>query len=142
MAPGDTQTFVMAQFVARGTSNLNSVTKLKELSDVAQNLYDTGFVIGVKSISSTIPMGFKLHQNYPNPFNPATNIRFEIPRTSLVKLIAYDILGRKIATLVNEKLNAGSYKVNWDASNYPSGVYFYKLVTGDFVDVKKMVLIK
>ena len=67
----------------------------------------------VNQISNEIPEGFSLYQNYPNPFNPTTNIRFEIPRTSLVKLIVYDILGREVATLVNEKLGAGSYEVDW-----------------------------
>ena len=97
--------------------------------------------IGIKNISYEIPEKYSLHQNYPNPFNPTTNIRFEIPRTSLVKLIVYDILGKEITTLVNEKLSAGSYEVSWDGSGYPSGVYFYKLITDEFSSVKKMILL-
>ena len=96
----------------------------------------------VNQKSSEIPKGFTLYQNYPNPFNPTTNIRFEVPRTSLVKLIVYDILGREVATLVNEKLGAGSYEVDWSGSGYPSGVYFYRLETEEFIGVKKMILIK
>jgi hypothetical protein len=88
-----------------------------------------------------------LYQNLPNPFNPSTLIKFDIPsdvknQSSNVRLIIIDVLGREIATLVNEKLNAGSYEVNWNASSFSSGVYFYKLMTGGFVDVKKMVLLK
>jgi hypothetical protein len=89
-----------------------------------------------------VPQKYILSQNFPNPFNPTTNIRFEIPRTLLVKLIVYDNLGREVATLVNEKLNAGSYEFEWNASEYPSGVYFYKLITDSFVETKKMVLLK
>ncbi|MFC2092648.1 T9SS type A sorting domain-containing protein [Bacteroidota bacterium] len=140
--PGDTQTIVIAQLIARGTSNLNSVTKLKLLSDVAQNLYNAGFVIGVNQISSTVPESFKLYQNYPNPFNPNTRIRFELPKSSFIKLIVYDILGREVTKLVNEKLTAGSYETEWNASGFASGVYFYKMVTDDFSEVKKMLLIK
>ena len=98
--------------------------------------------IGIKNISNKVPTKYSLYQNYPNPFNPSTNIRFEIPRTSLVKLIVYDILGREVATLVNDKLGAGSYDVNWYGSGYSSGIYFYKLITDEYTDVKKMVLLK
>ena len=102
----------------------------------------TTSLIGVNPISGEIPTSFNLYQNYPNPFNPLTNIRFDIPKSSFVKIILYDVLGNVITTIVNEKLSAGSYEVNWDASDYPSGVYIYKLHSSDFVDVKKMVLIK
>ena len=97
---------------------------------------------GLTQHGSTVPEEFNLYQNYPNPFNPATKIKFDIPRSSSVKLIVYDILGKEVATLVNEKLSAGSYKVEWYGTDYPSGVYFYKLVAGDFTDVKRMLLIK
>ena len=105
--------------------------------------------VSVNQMSSEIPENFYLHQNYPNPFNPTTKIKFDIKQTSNTKLIIYNILGKEIATLVNEKLNAGSYEVSWKGSNYPSGVYFYKLVTmpdgrqaDGFSDVKKMILVK
>jgi len=83
-----------------------------------------------------------MEQNYPNPFNPTTKIKFDIRKASNTKLTIYNILGKEIATLVNEKLSAGSYEVDWNGSGYPSGVYFYKLTTDGFYDVKKMVLIK
>ncbi|MBL7128653.1 MAG: T9SS type A sorting domain-containing protein [Ignavibacteria bacterium] len=95
-----------------------------------------------KKKGMSIPDKFELYQNYPNPFNSNTIIRFDIHKSSHSKLIVYNILGEEITILVNEKLNAGSYEVDWDASDYPSGVYFYKLIAGDFVDVKKMVLLK
>lgn len=98
--------------------------------------------VNIKPISSEIPNEFSLLQNYPNPFNPTTNIKFDIPITSFAKFIIYDALGREVAVLVNEELKAGTYQVDWDGSNYTSGVYFYTLQAGDFVKTKKLVLIK
>jgi hypothetical protein len=83
-----------------------------------------------------------LEQNYPNPFNPVTNIMFQIPKSNFVTLKIFNILGKEVATLVNEKLNAGSYIVDWNASVYPSGVYFYRIQAGDFIETKSMVLVK
>lgn len=114
---------------------------------------DTGVIlstlnlIGIKPISSEVPDNFSLYQNYPNPFNPQTKIKFDIPpskgaRGMMVKLTIYDALGREISTLVNEGLTPGAYEVSWDASNYPNGVYFYKLSAGDNVETKKMILLK
>jgi len=103
---------------------------------------------GVQKISSEIPNGYKLSQNYPNPFNPVTKIKFDVPLDSrlrgndIVILKIFDVLGREIATLVNEKLQPGSYETEWDASNYPSGVYFCKLITPVFSETRKMVLVK
>jgi len=96
----------------------------------------------VNQINSTTPKNFHLLQNYPNPFNPFTDIKFDIQKTSLTKLIIYDVLGREVEIVVNKVLNAGSYQVNWNASGYPSGVYFYRLQTGDFIETKKMLLLK
>lgn len=88
------------------------------------------------------PVSFNLSQNYPNPFNPITSITYEIPNSSLVILKIYNALGMEVATLVNETKQLGSYEVTWDASNYPSGVYFYEMISGGFSLRKKMVLIK
>ena len=99
-------------------------------------------LVGIKPISNEIPNHFSLSQNYPNPFNPTTNIKFSLPNSSFVKLIVTDILGREVAVLVNEKLNVGTYQADWNAVNYPSGVYFYKLVASDYTETKKMVLVK
>ena len=102
------------------------------------------FTTGATNIvhNNEIPKEFRLYNSYPNPFNPSTKIKFDIPKSSCVKLIVYDILGREIKTLVNEKLNAGRYEIDWDGSSYPSGVYFYKLVTDEYFSVKKMLMIK
>ena len=88
------------------------------------------------------PAEFKLYANYPNPFNPVTNIRFNLPQTSHTKLTIYDVLGNEVTTLINDELNVGSYLVSWNASNNPSGVYFYKLESGEYVNVRKMVFLK
>jgi len=108
---------------------------------------DGGGPIGIKQISSEIPESFMLYQNYPNPFNPNTKIVFSIPPEGAqyiepVQLIVYDILGREIATLVNEVLQPGTYEVEFYGSNYSSGVYYYILAVGDNKETKKMVLIK
>jgi hypothetical protein len=97
--------------------------------------------IGVNE-NNEIIKDFKLYQNYPNPFNPNSKIKMQISKLSYVKLIVYDVLGKEVTTLVNEKLNPGTYEVTFDGSNLPSGVYFYKLVTESFTDTKRMLLIK
>lgn len=88
------------------------------------------------------PVRFRLSQNYPNPFNPVTSIKYEIPKSRLVTLRIYNTLGMELTTLVNDTKQQGSYEVTWDASNFPSGVYFYELSTGEFTERKKMVLVK
>ena len=102
----------------------------------------------ISQINNNVPHKFSLHQNYPNPFNPKTNIKFKITKLSDVKLIVYDILGREVETLVNERLKAGMYEVDFDAlhggssRSLPSGVYFYILITDSFKETKKMILTK
>ncbi|MCX6162543.1 MAG: T9SS type A sorting domain-containing protein, partial [Ignavibacteriae bacterium] len=83
-----------------------------------------------------------LSQNYPNPFNPTTNIRYALPRAGEVKLTVFNTLGKEVETLVNEHQSAGTYEVSFDASQYPSGVYFYRLTTDNFSDTKRMLLVK
>jgi len=99
-----------------------------------------------------LPEHFSLYQNYPNPFNPVTKIKFDIITSLLfpnalignqfVSLKVYDILGNEIATLVNEQLQPGTYEVTFDGSGLTSGIYFYRLKTGNFVDTKKLILLK
>lgn len=101
-----------------------------------------GGPIGIQIISSEIPTKYSLSQNYPNPFNPVTNISFDLLHTGNVSLAIYDILGREQNILLNKELKAGSYKYEWDASQYPSGIYFYRLRTKDFTETKRMILIK
>jgi len=145
MNPGDTQIIVIAQIIARGSSNLNSITKLRETAQTAKDFYNDCFsnvVIGINEISSSIPDDFILYQNYPNPFNPSTNLEFGISNLGFVTVKVYDMLGKEVKTLVNENLKAGKYKVEFNGSNLPSGIYFYKMEVGNFVSTKKMLLIK
>ena len=99
-------------------------------------------VTDVKLISSRIPDSYKLNQNYPNPFNPSTNIEYSIPSESFVELKVYDVLGNEIASLVNEQQQAGVYRADFTANNLSSGIYFYKLQAGNFIETKKMVLLR
>lgn len=85
---------------------------------------------------------FSLYQNYPNPFNPDTKIKYFLPQSSNVTIKLFDILGKEVATLINEEKPAGSYDLNWNAANLPGGVYFYQLRAGDFIQTKKMILLK
>jgi len=97
--------------------------------------------VKVEEGSSTIN-GFELAQNYPNPFNPSTSIKYAIGTRQFVTLKIYDVLGNEIETLVDEEKQVGTYELNWNASNLPSGIYFYQLRAGSFVETKKMVLMK
>jgi photosystem II stability/assembly factor-like uncharacterized protein len=102
----------------------------------------TGGVVGVNTISFSVPEKYYLYQNYPNPFNPSTTIKFDLVKASNVELSVFDITGKFIGNLVNEKLNAGSYEYSWNAEELPSGVYFYRLTAEDFSSVKRMILLK
>jgi len=113
-------------------------------------VYGDTSMVPAKNPNIEIPVKFELYQNYPNPFNPVARIKFDIANTSpsinfqrekLVVLKIFDILGKEIATLVNESLEAGTYQVEWDGSQYPSGVYYYRMEAGVFSDTKKMVLL-
>jgi len=89
-----------------------------------------------------LPTEYNLYQNYPNPFNPVTTIKYDIVKAQDVKVTVFDILGIEIATLVNEQQKPGSYQVKWDALNVSSGIYFYQLRTKEFIDTRKMILLK
>jgi hypothetical protein len=117
-------------------------------------VYRTTFTtIGIEKLGTEIPVNYKLYQNYPNPFNPVTTIKFSLPNPSeggamKVRLIVYDVLGREVASLIpplrggQEGLQSGTYEVKWDAAGYPSGVYFYRLITGNYSATNKMILVK
>jgi len=89
-----------------------------------------------------IPVGFELLQNYPNPFNPETLIGYQLPVSSKVTLVIYDILGREIATLADEEQGAGSHTVKFNGERFPSGIYLYRITAGDHTAIKKMVLLE
>jgi beta-N-acetylhexosaminidase len=111
----------------------NRILALKNL----YNITSTGAI----AEKNNLPNGYHL-SNFPNPFNPSTTIRFSLPRQSFVLLKIFDLLGREVATLVNEEKNIGSYNVEFTASDLPSGVYFYRLQAGSFAKIKKMILLK
>ncbi len=152
-------------FTKNGGTNFYPITSLgtfnvKSFSFLNAN---TGYVSGdsgvvlkttnggltfINTSTGILPDNYSLSQNYPNPFNPVTNIKFDLPKSGFVKMTIYDLLGREITTLVNQQMHAGSYSADWDASSYPSGVYFYKIEIDDpstslrVTETKKMVLIK
>ena len=101
-----------------------------------------GSTVGITNNGTQVPHAYNLEQNYPNPFNPSTEIKFGLPSSGLAKMVVYDIEGRVVATLVDKVMDAGSYSVSFDASKISSGIYFYKLTSGNFVSTKKMVLVK
>jgi len=104
--------------------------------------YGRDLLTSVRSVGTGVPVSFALEQNYPNPFNSATNVKFQVPSLNFIKLVVFDLLGREVKTLVNEELQPGNYEVRFDAGDLPSGVYFYKLHSGDFTEFKKMILTK
>jgi len=107
-----------------------------------ENALWTDVPIGINNISSEVPKEFKLDQNYPNPFNPVTNIKFDVAKSGLVKIIVYDLLGKEVSVVLNRQLSPGRYIMDFNAENLSSGIYFYKLITDDFVSIKKMTLLK
>ncbi len=96
----------------------------------------------VEQISTHVPKTFLLEQNYPNPFNPSTTIRYQLPFAGNVSLKVYDVLGREVMTLVNRRQEAGAYNFTLNAASLSSGIYFYRLQSGNFVQTKKMMLVK
>ncbi|GBD89133.1 doubled CXXCH motif [bacterium BMS3Abin03] len=117
------------------------------LADSLMNYYGPGgiwwdHIVKVERENSGIPETYALSQNFPNPFNPATQINFSIPEASTVKIVVYDIVGREVEVLVNDYLDAGNYSTSWNAANYASGIYLYRMETNGFAQVKKMILMK
>ncbi|MDZ4712833.1 MAG: YCF48-related protein, partial [bacterium] len=99
-------------------------------------------MVNVTVNENTLPKKFALEQNYPNPFNPETNIKFDLPEDNFVTIKVYDILGKEVFTLLNDFRNAGRYSINFNGSNFASGIYYYKIKAGEFESIRKMILIK
>jgi hypothetical protein len=145
VAPGDTQNLVIAQIVAQGVNHRNSVTRLKEYAQLTKQIYDENFinVVSVSDLIQNIPEKFYLNQNFPNPFNPETKIQFDVMMTSNVTLKVYDISGRLISTLIDDqKLTPGTKQITFDANGISSGIYFYTLEAENYMETKKMILMK
>ena len=98
--------------------------------------------VGISQNGNELPLRFGLYQNYPNPFNPATKIKFDLARSTFVRIAVYDVAGREISVPVSQNMSAGSYEMEYDAGNLPSGVYFYRIEAAEFTSIKKMVLVK
>lgn len=131
------QDFVVLYFaIALGDNESDLLVRISE----AQAKYN--LITDVKDSFSSSPVEFSLNQNYPNPFNPSTIIIWNVPFDSYQTLKIYDVLGNEVASLVNEYRTAGSYSINFNASNLSSGVYYYKLSAGNFTETKKMILIR
>jgi hypothetical protein len=124
----------------------DSITQLNNPADWTftnpQPCIRLDWLTGVEGNNNELPTVFKLYNNYPNPFNPSTSIKYDVPKNTFVKLTVYDVLGKFITNLVNQEMQPGRYEVVWDAKNYASGTYLYKIEAGDFTDVKKMTLVK
>ena len=111
--------------------------RLKQIDYEGTSEYSN--IVEVNNIS---PTNYALTQNYPNPFNPTTTIKYSIPQDNFVSLKVFNVIGKEVATLVNKEMKTGTFTVNWNAGNLPSGVYFYKLSSGNFLEIRKMVLLK
>lgn len=122
-----------------GTSSSTVLNMTNAMNQIA--IFDT-IDVGISSIGTEIPEKYNLYQNYPNPFNPTTNIKFDVPAASFTSLKVYDINGREIAELVNQNLQAGRYEYSFNAASLSSGIYYFKLVSGEFNQIKKMILLK
>ncbi len=138
-------TIIVSYTIGDGLEPVNSVTVGKEVSEFVQQFYLSNFdynILHVEEEKNLIVDEFKLYQNYPNPFNPSTTISYHIPELSFVTLKVYDVLGNEIVTLIDEEKSAGNFEVEFDGTTLSSGIYFYQLQAGSFVETKKMVLMK
>ncbi len=140
MKPGDSLKISVA--LVGGLSVAGGAHNLFANAQNALTLYDSNYVLGVKTTSSDIPTQCHLYQNYPNPFNPSTSISFSIPKQSHVRIEIFNPLGQLIATLVDEDKHPGYYSVTWNANNSTSGVYFYRMTAGDLVQTKGLLVIR
>lgn len=150
MTRGDTQWVMMALVPALGADYKESITMMRrKVALLRSTPYDSlafgkmPLIVGVKENKlQFIPTSYNLYQNFPNPFNPTTTINYQLPIEGFVTIKVYDVIGRKVATLVNEKKSVGYYKINFDSSKLTSGVYIYTITANNFIQSKKMLLMK
>jgi len=122
------------------TAKLGIISNDPFNSNFEINLITNSLIIGL--YDEKLPISFNLSINYPNPFNPVTNIEYSLPNLSNVSLIIYNLQGQVVTQLVDGEIPAGVHTVTWDASNFASGIYFYRLTAGEFEQTRKMVLLK
>ena len=127
---------------AKATYDANRDVEYAEIEAALQEGRLLNGSTGVRNTIAVRPMQFRVDQNYPNPFNPSTTITYQLPTNAFVNLRVYDVLGREVETLVNERQNAGDHSVTFNAGNLPSGVYFYRLQAGNYSATKKLLLLK
>jgi len=127
--------------VAFAVATGNSLSDLRSAITNARAKYQE-ILTDVSSTKNSVPVSYNLSQNYPNPFNPSTVIKYQVAKAGNVSLKIFDILGREVATLINEEKSAGNYSINFNAASFPSGVYFYQIRSGSYIATKKMVLLK
>jgi hypothetical protein len=97
---------------------------------------------GIKPVSNVVPSEFRVYDAYPNPFNPVTKVKFDVPKSSSVRIMIFDITGRQIDNIYNGNLSAGTFEYTWDANKFNSGVYIFRVISNDFTASKKLVLLK
>jgi hypothetical protein len=142
---GQTKEVMVAYIVGRGTDPLNSIDVTKSYSDEIQLFFEDnfGYPIILSAENQDLKLNnFSLEQNYPNPFNPTTKIKYSLPQSSNMSIKVYNVLGKEVATLVNEEKPTGNYEVEFDATALPSGIYFYRFQTSSYHDTKKMIILK
>jgi hypothetical protein len=129
-------------YTSPDTTGIDTMVNIAISNPIIETARWVQIAVGVNNISTEVPEKFALHQNYPNPFNPTTNIKFDVAKSSLVTIKIYDVLGKEVAVLVNEVLQPGFYMVPFTANQFASGVYFCRISTDDFTDIKKIMLMK
>lgn len=129
-------------YTSPDSSGLDTIRSIAIGNAIVETARWVQIQVGVQNIGTEIPNEFKLYQNYPNPFNPITNINFDIAKAGMVQIKVYDVLGKEVETLANEVLQPGRYKTSFDANRLSSGIYFYRITTNDFTDIKRMMVIK
>lgn len=129
-------------YTSPDSSGLDSIKSIAISNAIVETARWTLYQVGIQNIGTEIPGEFKLYQNYPNPFNPVTNINFDVPKSGLVQIRVYDILGKEVDILANEVLQPGRYKASFDASKLASGIYFYRINASNFSDIKRMIVVK
>jgi hypothetical protein len=146
IAPGEVKSQVSFPIAIYTQNNPSSIDFIVHIFSDGRFLWSDSFTVdivtGIAENETNLPIEYALKQNYPNPFNPSTKIKYSIPQSSNVVLKVFDILGNEIETLVNEEKSVGIYEVQFDATGISSGVYFYTLTAGNFVENKKMVLLR
>ncbi|MEO8209901.1 MAG: T9SS type A sorting domain-containing protein [bacterium] len=139
------RTYYFNRWVGTGSGSYTGPNPVAQITMngfiVQKAIFDT-INVGISNYNNVIPDAFALYQNFPNPFNPTTNIKFDIAKSSFTSIKIYDMLGKEVSNIVNQELTPGSYQFTLNAASFPSGIYYYKIETSSFTEIKKMVLLK